>query len=98
MGYTTDFDGEFIVSPPLKPTHRAYLEAFSSTRRMERNAKLTAKLPDPLRKAVGLPIGTDGGYFVGDTDGEGFDCRGQTLRALSDVSQPPIPGIDQTVD
>jgi hypothetical protein len=28
MGYTTDFDGEFTITPPLASEHRAYLEAF----------------------------------------------------------------------
>lgn len=67
MGYTTDFWGEFDVEPPLTNEHRAYLTAFAGTRRMKRNAEITATYPDPLREAVGLPVGEDGGYYVGDT-------------------------------
>ena len=96
MGYTTDFDGEFIVTPALEPKHRAYLEAFSSTRRMTRDAKQASKLPDPLRKAVGLPIGTDGGYFVGDTEGEGMDAFGQShTDDITDYNHAPEgqPGL-----
>lgn len=65
MGYTTDFSGEFKLNKPLAPEHKAYLERFMNTRRMKRNATLTSKRPDPLRKATGLPIGEEGAYFVG---------------------------------
>lgn len=37
MGYTTDFSGQFNVSPALKPEHMVYLAAFAETRRMKRN-------------------------------------------------------------
>jgi hypothetical protein len=85
MGYTTDFVGDFTVTPTLTPEHRAYLAAFATTRRMKRNAKLTAKMPDPLREAVGLPVGPDGAYFVGDT--KDF---GQTQTAdIVDYNTPP---------
>lgn len=36
MGYTTDFDGEVEVSPPLNEAEAAYLRKFSETRRMDR--------------------------------------------------------------
>jgi hypothetical protein len=36
MGYTTDFDGEFTVSPPLNAEEISYLKDFSGTRRMDR--------------------------------------------------------------
>lgn len=65
MGYTTEFDGKFTVMPTLGAEHRAYLEAFSKTRRMRRDAAETAGLPDPVREAAGLPVGEEGGYFVG---------------------------------
>lgn len=69
MGYTTDFDGEFSVTPTLRPEHVAYLQKFAGTRRMMRDADQTALRPDPIREAVGLPVGPDGAYFVG---AEGF--------------------------
>lgn len=72
MGYTTDFYGEFEIGPePLNPEHIAYLRAFAQTRRMKRNPEITATLPDPLREAVGLPVGPDGAYYVGG-NGENF--------------------------
>jgi hypothetical protein len=86
MGYTTDFDGAFFVTPTLTPEHRAYLAAFASTRRMKRNPELTAKRPDPIREAVGLPVGPDGAYFVGATD----DFRGQEhTDDIVDYNTPP---------
>lgn len=65
MGYSTDFFGSFELDKQLTPEHAAYLQAFNNTRRMKRNAELTAARPDPIREAVGLPIGVDGEFFVG---------------------------------
>lgn len=65
MGYTTDFDGQFKLDHALTPEHLEYLQAFSETRRMKRAAVLSVTRQDPLREAVGLPIGEDGAYFVG---------------------------------
>jgi len=68
MGYTTDFYGEFDITPALKPEHRAYLAQFAEIRHMRRdNAKLEGK-PDPLREAVGLPLGVEGEFYVGTKD------------------------------
>lgn len=71
MGYTTDFDGEWKVEPPLKPDHRAYLKQFSVSRRMKRDPKATERLEDSLRVAVGLPVGVEGGYYVGPAGDNG---------------------------
>jgi hypothetical protein len=68
MGYSTDFTGEWKVTPPLKPAHKAYLKAFAERRHMERDEQITAGRPDPIREAVGLPVGVEGGYFIGDGD------------------------------
>ena len=65
MGYTTDFNGEFEVSPSLSYDHKQYLDAFATTRRMKRDQDIAETLPDPVREAVGLPIGYEGAYFVG---------------------------------
>ena len=56
MGYTTNFRGEFRISPPLTEEHRAYLTAFAGSRRMLRDAALAGERPDPVREAVGLPV------------------------------------------
>lgn len=86
MGYTTDFNGEFSVTPPLQPQHIAYLDRFAATRRMKRN-DLVFTYPDPLREAVGLPVGLEGSYFVAD------DCYEHPT--IVDYNSPPInqPGL-----
>lgn len=71
MGYSTDFSGAFTVTPPLKPEHSAYLAKFAETRRMKRDAAIAETLADPVRLAVGLPIGHEGAYFVGGCDDHG---------------------------
>lgn len=67
MGYTTDFTGKFTVTPALTPEQVRYLQAFNRTPRMKRDPEKAERLPDLARLAVGLPIGEDAGYFVGNT-------------------------------
>lgn len=91
MGYTTDFEGHFKVTPELKQEHADYINMFSGTRRMKRDASVLAGFEDPIREAVGLPIGDEGSYFVG---GDGF--RGQDRDAsIIDYNSPPSdqPGL-----
>jgi len=91
MGYQTVFDGEFKLNKPLKKKQIEYLKKFAETRRMKRNSIETEKLPDPVRKAVKLPIGVEGGYFVGDTEDFG---QGRTPDII-DYNSPPNgqPGL-----
>ena len=63
MGYTTKFKGKFALDRPLSKAQSAYLHKFRDTRRMRRDAVVAATIADPIREAVGLPIGVDGGYF-----------------------------------
>lgn len=66
MGYTTDFNGAWDVLPPLTKEHREYLLAFNEMRHVTRDPLKLINEPDPLREAVGLPIGQDGCYFIGE--------------------------------
>lgn len=68
MGYTTEFYGAFKLNRPLADAYRLYLTQFSETRRMKRNSVLTVQRPDPVRFAVGLPVGNEGEFFVGCTE------------------------------
>lgn len=70
MGYTTTFTGKFKCEPALNAAQVAYLTRFSETRRMKRDEKIVESFADPLRVAVGLPVGEEGEFFVGD--GENF--------------------------
>jgi hypothetical protein len=85
MGYTTDFEGNFKITPTLKPEHKQYLEKFSDTRRYKRDAIKTVLREDPIRLQAELPVGKDGGYFVGEVayrgQGRGVD--------LVDYNGPP---------
>ncbi len=92
MGYTTDFDGQFDLDKPLSAAQVAYLEKFANTRRITRDAEETAKFPDPLRDAVGLPIGKDACFYVGSTAPMGQDWKG---GGVVDGNRPPEgqPGL-----
>ena len=68
MGYSTEFEGTFKLDKPLKPRHMEYLEVFSDTSHVKFRIDGLAKLPDPLRRSVRLPIGDEGAYFLGITD------------------------------
>lgn len=86
MGYTTDFDGSFNVSPALKPEHKEYLESFAKTRRMKRNVSL---LPANANSSIGLGLGEEGGYYVGDAK---YSSSG---LGVIDCHIPPVnqPGL-----
>jgi hypothetical protein len=86
MGYDTTIIGEFTITPPLKQDHATYLAAFADTRRVKRDPVKAALLPDPIRTAVGLPVGDEGEFVVGGTGGsvgEEYD------DAVVDGSCPP---------
>ena len=85
MGYHTDFHGQFIVTPTLKPEHAAYIKAFAETRRMARNAEKVS-LPDPIREKAGLPLGDQAGYFVGGAGFMGQDDDG----SVTNNNEPPV--------
>lgn len=91
MGYTTDFRGHLNLEPPLTVAQTAYLRKFNETRRVQRDAAMTEIRPDPLRVAVGLPVGRDGGYFVGESGFMG-QAHGHGVR---DSNRPPTgqPGL-----
>lgn len=92
MGYTTELEGEFRVDPPLPPERVRYLRRFNETRRMKRSASALEGVADPIREAVGLPLGPDGAYFVGSDDRYGQDMD---HASVVDENRPPSgqPGL-----
>lgn len=94
MGYTTDFAGVFRTDKPLTAAHRAYLQAFNETRRMRRDAALTALRPDPVREAAGLPVGEEGGYFVGAAGFCGQETEPKNERFAHESSPVGLDVID----
>lgn len=85
MGYTTEFEGEIDLDKPLTVAHMRYLEQFSETRRMKRDPLATFDLRDKVRSRVGLPVGDEGGFYVGGDESEG----------VLDINSPPKgqPGL-----
>ena len=92
MGYTTDFEGYLEINPPLSEAHENYLGAFSSTRRMLRNPHKLVDKSDPVRKAVRLPLGVDGEFYVGS---DGIDFGQERTEDIIDYNSPPStqPGL-----
>lgn len=89
MGYTTEFSGSFTITPPLNPAQIAYLTAFSHVRHMKRDPLKTALLSDPLRIAVGLPIGPEGSYHVNGTN-YGIDAEDVLKHNYPPTGQPSL--------
>ena len=91
MGYTTEFTGQFNLDRTLTADHYRYLVKFSDTRRMARDPDECEGMPDRLRHKVGLPIGDEGGYFVGGTG----TCGQDNDDSVIDQNEPPEgqPGL-----
>lgn len=92
MGYTTKFKGGFTLNQALTKAQAAYLRKFAETRRMGRNPALLQGELDLIRTAVGLPLGEEGGYFVGSRAPFGQDFEHPSVLANG---RPPIgqPGL-----
>lgn len=91
MGYTTDFFGNFNLDRELLPEHSEYLSAFAYTRRMKRNSEIAEKFTDVVREKVGLGIGEEGGYYVGEKENFGQ----KRDESVIDGNNPPEgqPGL-----
>lgn len=89
MGYTTDFTGRFNLDKPLTEAHAAYLKGWADSRRMKRDVAKTAKRSDPLRKAVGLPLGVEGEFFAGETGYAGQDRGDDVIDGNNAPSTQP---------
>lgn len=63
---------------------------------MKRDPKKASLLPDPLREAVGLPIGPEGAYYVG---ADRFDGGPGADDSVLDYNHPPgDPGMQHGGD
>ncbi len=91
MGYTTEFRGKMEITPPLSVAQLHYVNKFSNTRRMKRDAAKAAPLADPIGKAINMPIGEEACYFVG---GSGFAGQDDDASVI-DHNTPPVgqPGL-----
>lgn len=93
MGYDTIFKGYFTFDTPLTPAQVAYIQKFEKTRRMKRCPLTVESLNDPLREAVGLPIGNEGEYYVGIDSSDLFSDNWD--ESITNHNCPPIsqPGL-----
>lgn len=101
MGYSTSFKGQFNLNKPLTDAHAAYLRRFNETRREARDVTRTINRPDPIRKAVGLPLGIEGEFFVGEGGYFGQSHNEDLLKSGPPCTQPGwwcqwIPNDDNT--
>lgn len=60
--------GSLQLDHQLAPAHHAYLQRFADTRRIQRHEEKIVLLPDPIREAVGLPVGPEGAFYVGGVE------------------------------
>lgn len=82
MGYTTQFEGTFNVSPRLLDIHVLYLLEFSKIRHVKRDISSLRSIPDPGRESVDLPLGTEGEYFI-------HAAHPQAEASILDDNRPP---------
>jgi hypothetical protein len=91
MGYTTDFFGEFTLTPALSDNQKDYINKFNKTRRMKRDVN---KLMDIYKGEHGFPdrtgtpeeiYGKDGQFFVGGGGSYGQDRD----ESVIDYNTPP---------
>lgn len=82
MGYTTEFDGKFKITPTLKEKHKKYLEKFAAVRHMKLKPN---NLKDKIRESVNLPSGLEGMYNTLELE----------YKYTIDHNEPPdgVPGL-----
>jgi len=90
MGYDTQFRGRFDLDKKLTDAHATYLRRFAEVRHMAREETLAGKMPDPMREAVGLPIGSMGMYFTGGT---GYSGQDRDLSIIDYNSSGRVPSL-----
>lgn len=76
MGYTTDFNGEFMLDKPLAPEDLDFLNKLNQTRRMKRN--------------VGPEFGVDGEFYVAG-DGDNYLLSDDELKPSNIVNHNTPP-------
>lgn len=83
------YPNSFELDQTLAPLHLAYLRIFTRMRHVRWWENVLTTLPDPLREAVGLPIGPDGSYYVGGVDRQLLYYFASDDPAIQDYNWPP---------
>ena len=63
-GYKIQFAGSLTLNRPLQPAQAAYLNRFFQTRKVTCSVEHLSDISDPLREAVGLPLGFEGNPHI----------------------------------
>lgn len=90
MGYSTDFYGEFSVTPALTDEQANYINTFSETRRMKRNINVLMEQYDgkygyPGKTGTAEEIyGKEGEFFVKE-DGRYGQTRDESVLDYKNV-------------
>lgn len=81
MGYTTEFEGEIVIDPPLNPAEVEYVNRFGETRRMDRakgpyyanpgNDGFGQDPEDDIRDYNRPPVGQPGLWCKWEVSGDG---------------------------
>lgn len=83
MSYTYDLFGKLSISPPLNADQVAYIQEFSGSYR-HKFAPKWQSWPNPLREAVGLPVGIEGEY-ISSAMGTGADFIDNCMEVDTDT-------------
>lgn len=83
MSYTYDLFGKISVTPALTQDQVAYIQEFSTSYR-HKFAPKWQSWPNPLREAVGLPVGIDGEY-ISSAMGAGVDFIDNCMEVDTDT-------------
>lgn len=92
MGYTTEFEGEFLIEPPLSTKLTKYINRFSNVRHMKRNIEKTKELyPNWRDFCFRCRLGYEGEYFAIESDDYGQEYTSDII----DYNEPPEtqPGL-----
>jgi hypothetical protein len=89
MSYNIKLLGRFGFSRQLTEAEYEYLNAFARSARVARDESRASALPDPLRFAVGLPIGPQGGHYVGGASIENWTSDGSVVNANAPPRDQP---------
>lgn len=84
MGTDVYICGSIQITPRLEERHADYLTRFNGTRRVKRNVRVLSEMEgaDDTHAKVGLRLGLEGGYYVGDD--EDWRCP-----SIIDANKPP---------
>lgn len=90
MDYYIETNGTLKLKKPLTKTHATYLYEFSCAQRQARDVRKLERVADPVRAAVGLPLGTWGNYCV-----LGEMAMQKTPSLYESIIHANIPPLDQ---